>query len=266
MSMNQPLEISLLGELRVDSMGTRVALPASRKTRALLAFLVGTGRPHRRERLCELFWNLPDDPKAALRWSLSKLRKVVDAPGHTRIVADRERVHFDATDVLIDIKDLHVDLLQRTDVLPIDALEKMADRLERVLLDGLDGAGVGRFDAWLVATPACHRSPSRNGSAGGAKPTRAVRRTIDSGYRRPSCRDSAPWTIHRSHGTTRIDRPIGRLNRTPLQARGHRDSWPLRRRCSATRNKRFVRNGSGSARPGTERRSPTRRWAPVPRC
>ena len=97
--MAHDLQISLLGELRVTSPDMEVPLPASRKARALLAFLVATGRPHRRERLCELFWDLPDDPKAALRWSLSKLRKVVDAPERPRIIADRERVYFDTNSV-----------------------------------------------------------------------------------------------------------------------------------------------------------------------
>ncbi len=149
--MSQILEISLLGELRVNCAGAQIALPASRKTRALLAFLISTGRPHRRERLCELFWDIPDDPKAALRWALSKLRKVVDTPDKCRIIADRERVHFDATGVLIDVKKLRTDIVHKPQVLSVKDLETMAYRLEQVLLDGLDGAGVGRFDAWLLA-------------------------------------------------------------------------------------------------------------------
>lgn len=148
--MDQPLEISLLGELRVISCGTEVVLPSSRKARALLAFLIATGRPHRRERLCEIFWDVPDDPKAALRWSLSKLRKVVDTPGHLRIIADRERVHFDATGVLIDIDDIRSTLQAREGHLAIDALESMAQRLDLIVLDGLDGAGGETFNSWLT--------------------------------------------------------------------------------------------------------------------
>ena len=41
-------------------------LPASKKTRALLGYVVATGRPHLREKLCELLWPGPDDPRAAL--------------------------------------------------------------------------------------------------------------------------------------------------------------------------------------------------------
>ena len=76
--MPQPLEIRTLGGLAVIRDGESVTLPASRKTRALLAYLAVTARSHRRERLCELFWELPDDPRGALRWSLAKIRPLVD--------------------------------------------------------------------------------------------------------------------------------------------------------------------------------------------
>ncbi len=149
--MAQDLEISLLGELRVASHGADIALPASRKARALLGFLVATGRPHRRERLCELFWDVPDDPKAALRWSLTKLRKVVDTPERVRIVADRERVGFDADGLDIDVRTIHARLRQNAAALSPAALEDMADRLDRTFLDGLDEAGGEAFKSWLTA-------------------------------------------------------------------------------------------------------------------
>ncbi|WP_253913269.1 alpha/beta hydrolase [Pseudoruegeria sp. HB172150] len=149
--MPETLEISLFGELRVASQGQPVALPASKKARALLAFLIATGRPHRRERLCELFWDLPDDPKAALRWSLSKLRKVVDGQDHPRIVADRERVYFDADGVEVDFREMHTRLRRHTGPIPVEELEQMAHRLEMVFLDGLDGSGDDSFESWLTA-------------------------------------------------------------------------------------------------------------------
>ena len=75
------LELRLLGEMTLTRDGEPLALPQSKKTRALLAYLAVTGRPHRRERLCSLLWDVPDDPRGALRWSLSKLRSVVDQLG-----------------------------------------------------------------------------------------------------------------------------------------------------------------------------------------
>ena len=149
--MQRDLQISLLGELRVTLDGSEVALPASKKARALLAFLVATDRPHRRERLCELFWDLPDDPKAALRWALSKLRSAGGAAENSRIVADRERVHFDTESVEVDTKTIYARLRDVDDTPSIAQLTAMAERLDRVFLDGLDGAGDEAFDAWLMS-------------------------------------------------------------------------------------------------------------------
>ena len=84
------IEIRLLGELEVQRDGKTVPLPPSKKTRALLAYLVGSGRPQLRDRLCGLLWDGPDDPRAELRWSLTKLRPLMDGC----LVADRERVEF----------------------------------------------------------------------------------------------------------------------------------------------------------------------------
>src|SRR5678815_4950264 len=71
MSGKEPLQVSVLGNLAVQRHRTRIELPPSKKTRALLAYLVVTARPHSRDRLCAMFWPVPDDPRAALRWSLS---------------------------------------------------------------------------------------------------------------------------------------------------------------------------------------------------
>lgn len=151
--MTAAIKISLFGELRVDANGAEISLPASRKTRALLGFLIATARPHRRERLCELFWDLPDDPKAALRWALSKIRRVVDMPERARIIADRERVFFDTEGVILDldVKQLLSRLRKAEEEFDVETLERLAMRLELVFLDGLDGAGGDSFDAWLAA-------------------------------------------------------------------------------------------------------------------
>src|SRR5258706_16440251 len=80
-SSGRGLEIRLLGPLEVLRDEKPTPLPASKKSRALLAYLVATAKPHRRERLCELLWDAPDDPRASLRWSLAKVRPLVDEEG-----------------------------------------------------------------------------------------------------------------------------------------------------------------------------------------
>jgi len=48
------LRICLLGELRVLRCGNPVSLPASKRSRALLGYLVSVGRPESRQALCDL--------------------------------------------------------------------------------------------------------------------------------------------------------------------------------------------------------------------
>src|SRR6516225_1297751 len=88
------LELRVLGELEVIRDGAPLTLPPSRKTRALLAYLALTRHKHRRERLCEIFCDVPDDPRGALSWSFSKIRPFVDDPVCPRLVAGRQTVEL----------------------------------------------------------------------------------------------------------------------------------------------------------------------------
>ena len=54
---------ALLGPLAVRRGGAELALPASRKVRALLAYLALAPRPLSRGHLCELLWDVPNDPQ-----------------------------------------------------------------------------------------------------------------------------------------------------------------------------------------------------------
>jgi pimeloyl-ACP methyl ester carboxylesterase/DNA-binding SARP family transcriptional activator len=147
--MTTKLTIKVLGELEVLRAGEAVRLPSSKRTRALLAYLALTGRPHRRERLCELLWELPDDPRGALRWSLSKLRPIVNEDGIDRIMADRERVALDLSSVEIDLARIR-GALEAAEDLPLSELRAMAGNLSSELLDGADLPQQDAFQAWLT--------------------------------------------------------------------------------------------------------------------
>jgi DNA-binding SARP family transcriptional activator len=86
------LEIRVLGDFVVLRNGENVCLPPSRKTRALLAYLAVTNHPQHRDRLCTMFWDVPDDPRGALRWSLSKIRQIVNSNGQGALVTDGRMV------------------------------------------------------------------------------------------------------------------------------------------------------------------------------
>src|SRR5262245_19755935 len=136
--VNPTLTIRVLGEFEILKGETQQDFPQSRKTRALLAYLILTGRRHRRERLCDLLWDLPDDPRAALRWSLSRLRSLVDEPGHERIVADREYVFFDAKGATVDLLEIRKELAgTNADAFPTEHLLELAAQFRGELLEGL---------------------------------------------------------------------------------------------------------------------------------
>jgi TolB-like protein/DNA-binding SARP family transcriptional activator len=145
------LQLGLLGEMRVSLQGRPSSLPRSKKTRALLAYLALTGGTHRRERLCNLFWDVPDDPRGALRWSLSKLRGVVDEPDASRIVADRETVAFNRSSAAIDVVDLRARLSGDLRDIDTKTLVAAASEFRGEVLEGLDLPECHEFHAWCVA-------------------------------------------------------------------------------------------------------------------
>jgi DNA-binding SARP family transcriptional activator len=92
----------VLGPLQVIQNSALLSLPPSRKVRALLAYLSMAPRAIARGRLCEVFWDTADDPRSELRWSLSKLRPLIDTPTETRLIADREQVWIDTKSLDVD--------------------------------------------------------------------------------------------------------------------------------------------------------------------
>ena len=130
--------------------GPALTLPASRKTRALLGYLIATGQPHRRERLCDLFWDGPDDPRAELRWSLSKIRPLLD-DGGARLVADRQRVGIELGSAAVDLLSVRSLLGNGVSAASIDALKQAASLFGGEFLDGLDLPVCYRYQEWCMA-------------------------------------------------------------------------------------------------------------------
>lgn len=132
MPLGKQIHANLLGEIALSRGGQPLELPASRKTRALFIYLLLHEKPVRRERLCEIFFDIPDDPRAALRWSLSKLRLMLGQDAH-RLDADRERVSLDASGFILDID--HLD----------------AEQAMEMPLPGIDLPGLEEYSLWLGA-------------------------------------------------------------------------------------------------------------------
>ena len=178
----EAVEIRLIGDLAVLRNGDALALPNSRKTRALLAFLILNPGSHRRERLCEIFWELPDDPRGSLRWSLCKLRSLVNEAGVTRIVANREIVAFDPAGAEIDIFRLREALDNGVASLGAGELAELASIASRGLLPGVDPSGQPDFTRFLASHRETFRTMRRELLC------ELIRRRL-----RQSPGDAAPW-------------------------------------------------------------------------
>ena len=149
--MGSELRLHLLGELEAKRGSVALPFPPSKKTRVLLGYLVLTGRAHRRDRLCDLLWDVADDPRGALRWSLSKLRGVVDTADARLVVTDRQSVSFDTDRVWVDALVVRHALRDGTGALDTDELASLARLFRGEVLEGLDMPDLHELQAWLVA-------------------------------------------------------------------------------------------------------------------
>ena len=152
------LRISVLGDLQVQRDGRPLPLPPSRKTRALLGFLALAPRPQQRQSLCDLLWEGPGDPRAALRWSLTKLRPLLDEPGRVRVVADKECAAITLAEQELDLLSVRALVGGRPATAPVDALRRAALLFRGELLEGLELPDCFRFHEWCSGQREAARS------------------------------------------------------------------------------------------------------------
>src|ERR1043166_1265851 len=100
--VSRSVAIRLLGPLTIHRHGVPLALPASRKVRGLLAYLCVAPNAVTRGQLCELLWEVPNDPRGELRWCLSKIRSLIDEKDRKRVIADGTSIRLDLTDCRVD--------------------------------------------------------------------------------------------------------------------------------------------------------------------
>ena len=145
------LHICLLGELQVWRDTVAVALPASRKTRALLAYLVVTAKRHRRSALCGLFFEDTADPRAALRWSLTQIRRTLGEHYSKLLHADRDSVELPVEAVNTDLARLEI--LTRNGIAraPRGALIEASGLYRGAFLEGLDLPACYAYHEWCMA-------------------------------------------------------------------------------------------------------------------
>lgn len=156
----QGLSVRLLGPLEIVRDGVPVALPASRKLRALFAYLALAPHAVGRSRLCELLWDVPNDPRGELRWCLSKLRAALDTPDRRRVCTQGDTVALDLDGCLVDALEISRAVTQGIGTLDVERLRALARLFAGDLLAGLELERSPLFDSWLIAQRrrfhACH--------------------------------------------------------------------------------------------------------------
>lgn len=145
------MQVQLLGALRIQRDGVVLALPSSRKVRGLIAYLALAPHPVSRSHLCELLWDVPDDPRGELRWCLSKARRVLDEPARRRVHTHADAVALDLTDCLVDAIAINHAIQQGIDTLDVDRLRALEALFQADFLEGLEMDRNPAFGAWLAA-------------------------------------------------------------------------------------------------------------------
>jgi DNA-binding SARP family transcriptional activator len=146
----ESLRFRLLGSLELSRGGDVLQLPASRKVRALLGYLVLASRPVTRSQVCELLWDVPNDPRGELRWCLSKIRGLLDQ-GRKRVIADGSTIRLDLTDCFVDTLEVTRAPEHGIQKLGVDRQRELANLFAGELLEGLEIARSPMFDAWITA-------------------------------------------------------------------------------------------------------------------
>lgn len=133
------LSIHLLGRPRIDSSSGEVYQFRSRKSWALLAFLLLNERPPTRSQLASLLFSEADDPLRALRWNLSEIRRSFGDGGS--LEGDPVIIRLPADSV--------VDVAQVTKGTWFAAVSLPG--LGSDLLDGISILGAPAFESWLLS-------------------------------------------------------------------------------------------------------------------
>jgi DNA-binding SARP family transcriptional activator len=154
------VHVQLLGPLTIRRQGAKLTLPPSRKLRALLAYLTLAPRPVGRSHLCEVFWDIPNDPRGELRGCLSKLRSLLDEPGRCRVQSSGDCITLELGDCFVDVLEISRAAHTGIEQLDLEGLRELSGLFAGDFLDGLTLERSAQFNSWMTAQRrrlrACH--------------------------------------------------------------------------------------------------------------
>jgi len=124
-------------------------MPSSRKVRALLGYLALAPRPQLRSHLCELLWDVANDPQSELRWCLTKLRTVIDDAGRRRLISNGQWVSIDVSAQDVDAIAFSQSIEKAIAEGSIVELKRLTTAIHGEFLEGLAVDRSPMFDNWL---------------------------------------------------------------------------------------------------------------------
>ncbi len=145
------LQVRMLGTLAICRDGLTLALPPSRKVRALFAYLALAPLGVSRSQLCELLWDVPNDPRGELRWCLSKIRGIVDARGRRRVSTREDTIRLDLADCFVDAIEIARAAGEGIETLAPERQRALSMLFNGDFLEGLDIDRSPAFNGWLTA-------------------------------------------------------------------------------------------------------------------
>ena len=250
------IHVRMLGRLTIWRRGAPLTLPASRKVRALFAYLALAPRPMTRSQLCELLWDVPNDPRGELRWSLSKVRSLVDERGRPRVQTRADTVWLDLSDCLVDAIEVARATGEGIETLPAEPAARAGRAVQR-RLPGRPGHRPQPGLRRVAHGPAPPIPRLPRGPAGAPRQARARRRGV------PIPGALAPAGALRS---ARPRPPAERASPGAARSGKARSTWPRPPGCSrakASTRRRCATPGSRRGRAPPPRR---RSGSPLRRC
>ncbi len=119
--------------------------------RALFGYLALSPGAVPRSQLCELLWDVPNDPRGELRWCLSKIRSLVDEPDRQRVTTSGDSVGLDISDCVVDTMQVAQAVQRGLATLPVERLRELASLFNGEVLEDVDIDRSPAFNNWLIA-------------------------------------------------------------------------------------------------------------------
>jgi DNA-binding SARP family transcriptional activator/TolB-like protein len=140
----------MLGPLKIRRNDVAMALPTSRKVRGLFAYLALAPHAVSRSQLCELLWDVPNDPRGELRWCLSKIRGLVDEPPRRRVDTQADAISLDLADCFVDAVEI-ARAAQAVETISSERLRTLSASFAGDFLEGLEIERSPAFNSWVTA-------------------------------------------------------------------------------------------------------------------